>query len=149
MVSLPIHVDTSICPVLALRCYITPTELLRRDKAVFIALKAPLEPYHLWLWQKTYSLVSICQVLKAEASQQSPLDQPVRPWPSTKERTPKWSNLLDDGSQRKSSMDIMSIAEHLKISLVLFFHSIGDLWNMAHEIFFCMFYLLVIKIKNF
>ena len=41
VVSLPIHVDTSICPVLALRCYITRTELLRRDKAVFIALKAP------------------------------------------------------------------------------------------------------------
>ena len=41
VVSLPIHMDTSICPVLALRCYITRTELLRRDKAVFIALKAP------------------------------------------------------------------------------------------------------------
>ena len=41
VVSLPIHMDTSICPVLALRCYITRTELFRRDKAVFIALKAP------------------------------------------------------------------------------------------------------------
>ena len=46
-------------------------------------------------------------------------------------------------------MDIMSIAEHLKISLVLFFHSIGDLWNMAHEIFFCMFYSISNKNKKF
>lgn len=44
VVYLPAHSDISVCPVAALKCYIERTSPFRRDKAVFLSLKAPFGP---------------------------------------------------------------------------------------------------------
>lgn len=44
VVSLPAHSDKSICPMATLKCYLERTAPFRRDKAVFLSLKAPYGP---------------------------------------------------------------------------------------------------------